>query len=298
MAKGKKTQVSSKRVRKYENSKLSTPLTPPQTRKSTTARNPAETTRRISEPPGGARKAEAFDGRTPARRRQWDPPKKTKSVAPHIDAPSAFASPEQRPEVADSPRPSVCGAPSITPAEQVAIHMLLELADTVPKTPSPPSEEIAAQDAIVPSRNTPSQYSSLEAVDQAPIRRRPVDAIFITDKLDRRADLVFIEKLPPNASPASELQKKVQRDLGVLGPLTWVQQAQIHVATLGKLPGSSANVEDLPSTVVGRGPSFKSQSIREWREGVHNETTELEMEWDAEAQRGFVEAGLRWRARR
>ncbi|KAJ7744333.1 hypothetical protein B0H16DRAFT_1463202 [Mycena metata] len=237
-----------------------------------------------------------------ARRRQWDPPKKIKSMAPDIDAP--LASPERPPEAADSPRPSVCGDPSITSAEQVAIHMLLELGDTAgPKprgTPPPPSEgqEIVAEDPMVP--HTSSRHSSLEAVEQAPIRRRPIDAIFITDKLDRHADSVFIDKLPPNASPASQLQKKIQRDLGVLGLLTWVQQAQIHVATLG-LPGSLANVEDLSLPVVDRRSSFltmKSQCIRQWREGVRNEETEGELEWDAEEQRGFAEAALRWRTRR
>ncbi|KAJ7721147.1 hypothetical protein B0H16DRAFT_1738471 [Mycena metata] len=221
-----------------------------------------------------------------ARGCQWDPPKKIKSVVPDVNAP--LASPELPPE-ADSPRPSVCGDPSITSAEQVAIHMLLELGDTAgPKTPG---QEIVVEEPQV--SHTSSHHSSLEAVEQAPIRRRPIDAIFITDKLDRHADSVFTDKLPPNASPASQLQKKMQRDLGVLGPLTWVQQAQIHVATLG-LPGSSANVEDLSLPVVGRRQSLKSECIRQWREGVRNEETEGELQWDAEEQRGFSEAVLRW----
>ncbi|KAJ7753227.1 hypothetical protein B0H16DRAFT_1459530 [Mycena metata] len=200
-----------------------------------------------------------------ARRRQWDPPKKSTSVvhdAAIIHDTPVSPSQEQLPEDGDA---------SITSAEHVAIHMLLELADaTGPKS----------QGLYVSSS---SHHSSLEAVQQERIYYRRVDPVFIT------------EKLPPNASP-SKLQKKLYRDLGILGPLNWVQQAQMHVATLGLSGSSVEEADDLMVPVDNRGPSFLTMGSRrweriwEWREGVEHEIaggeqSENEMDWVDDAER-------------
>ncbi|KAJ7774083.1 hypothetical protein B0H16DRAFT_1450886 [Mycena metata] len=232
----------------------------------------------------GARETETLDGRTPgssaavkARRRQWDPPKKNKPVAPDMEAPFVSSPPERALDPMDSPVP---GDALITSAEHIAIHMLLEMADaTGPKSQGtgPPPSDSAAPDVIA---------------DDDPMLPSFKCCLYIyTD-----------EKLPPNVSPPSKLQQKLYRELDMLGPLTWVQQAQIHVATLG-LSGSSVDeADDLSVPVDTRGPSFLTmrsqrwEHIWEWRKGGQDGGGWDEVDeppWDAEAQRGFAEAELR-----
>ncbi|KAJ7690303.1 hypothetical protein B0H16DRAFT_1473951 [Mycena metata] len=285
MAKGKKTPAASKRARKYGKTRR-WPEDPEQREKR--LQRLAEYRRR----PEAREKQRVLMAErraaVKARRRQWDPPKKIKSVAPDTQTP-VVNPPQER-----SPEPD----PSITSAEHVAIHMLLELADaTGPMsqgTPPPPSnvgaQDFVADDPMLPSSNS-SHHSSLQAVQEERIYYRRVDPVFIT------------EKLPPNASP-SKLQKKLYRDLGIVGPLNWVQQAQMHVATLA-LSGSSVDeADDLMVPVDNRGPSFLTMGSRrweriwEWREGIEHEMVDgegsgNEMDWDDDARRGFAEAALR-----
>ncbi|KAJ7733912.1 hypothetical protein B0H16DRAFT_1467798 [Mycena metata] len=196
-----------------------------------------------------------------ARRRQWDPPKKIKSVVHDTNAPNTPVLPPQ-----DRPEPD--GDASITSAEHVAIHMLLEMADaTGPGTPPPGSDsepatqDFVADDPMLPSASASSRHSSLEAVKKHPVRQH-ADATFTS------------QPLPPNVSPPTKLQKKVYRELGVLGPLTYIQRVQIHVATLAD---SGSSINDVDDDEIPEGPSFLTMSTQRWeriwawREGVQTE---------------------------
>ncbi|KAJ7033995.1 hypothetical protein C8F04DRAFT_1183742 [Mycena alexandri] len=226
-----------------------------------------------------------------AHRRQWDPPKKIKLVPHDTDSPMAYVSPEQPLEPAPLMDCQIVGDASITSAEHLAIGVLLEMADAMTPGTPPPASDSEGQDfppdnPMLPPEEpnspcvTPSHHSSLEAVEQEPIRRRHIDEAFTT------------EKLPPNVALLNSLQKKLDRELGLFGPLTWVQQFQMHVATLADSGSSIDDVEDVIA-VDDRGPSFLTMSTQrweqvwEWRQGIQNDT-----EWDADAQRGFAEAAL------
>ncbi|KAJ7721326.1 hypothetical protein B0H16DRAFT_1473981 [Mycena metata] len=303
MAKGKKTPAASKRARKYGKTRR-WPEDPEQREKR--LQRLAEYRRR----PEAREKQRVLMAErraaVKARRRQWDPPKKIKSVAPDTQTP-VVNPPQER-----SPEPD----PSITSAEHVAIHMLLELADAT----GPMSQGCAKQLGIeVPLINIVPQHTtaSIECRSTRLCGGRSHASEFkfvppfLTPSGPRRAHLLpprrssfhHGEKLPPNASP-SKLQKKLYRDLGIVGPLNWVQQAQMHVATLA-LSGSSVDeADDLMVPVDNRGPSFLTMGSRrweriwEWREGIEHEMVDgegsgNEMDWDDDARRGFAEAALR-----
>ncbi|KAJ7761383.1 hypothetical protein B0H16DRAFT_1456132 [Mycena metata] len=118
-----------------------------------------------------------------------------------------------------------------------------------------------------------SFHSSLEVLNQEPIHRWLGDW-----------ENVFTKELPFYARPASTAQKKIQSELGVIGPLTGTQQMQIAAAALGD-PFDGDPSE--PDPVVE--PSLSQQRwdrILEWR------TTMFDNKWDAATQRDFAEAAL------
>ncbi|KAJ7749739.1 hypothetical protein B0H16DRAFT_1461137 [Mycena metata] len=241
-------------------------------------------------------------GAVKAKRRQWDPPKKARQ--PDAPASASGPAPDDQPDnCAIDPGPLI----SLTEPERFALDTLLELSQPAPplaeamRTPEPP-ETLDDEDRPVESgidlpegrevldhsdgpcvsycasrltlwSELLTFHSSLEAVNQEPIHRRLGDW-----------ENVFAKELPFYARPASSAQKKIQRELGVIGPLTGTQQMQIAAAALGD-PFDG----DLPELDVVVEPYLSQQRwdrILQWRE------TEFDNEWDAGTRRGFAEAVL------
>ncbi|KAJ7016364.1 hypothetical protein C8F04DRAFT_1202404 [Mycena alexandri] len=231
-----------------------------------------------------------------AKRRQWDPPKKARQPEAPASASSAAA----------NDPPDDCAVPpiSLTAAESFALATLLELhhpapplpeAATTPErpedrlvelTPEPPDDLRPVESGIdLPeqgledvdlgdgSSELVSFHSSLEALNQEPIHRRRGDW-----------ENAFAKELPFYARPASTAQRKIQRELGVIGPLTRTQQMQIAAAALGDpFVGDPSE----PDPVVE--PSLSQQRwdwILEWRK------TMFDNKWDAATQRDFAKAAL------
>ncbi|KAJ7763847.1 hypothetical protein B0H16DRAFT_1455096 [Mycena metata] len=225
-----------------------------------------------------------------AKRQQWDPPKKARQ--PEAPASASSAVPDDQPDnrAIDSGTPLI----SLTAPERFALETLLKLSQPAPslteatRTPEAPEilddEDRPVESGIVPegrevldhgddSSELLSFHSSLEAVNKEPIHRRLGDW-----------ENVFAKELPFYARPASSAQKKIQRELGVIGPLTGTQQMQITAAALGD--PFDGNLPELDVVVE---PSLSQQRwdrILEWRD------TEFDNSWDAETLRGFAEAAL------
>ncbi|KAJ7767834.1 hypothetical protein B0H16DRAFT_1453449 [Mycena metata] len=189
---------------------------------------------------------------------------------------------------------------SLTAAEIFALEILLELSQPAPpsspeaaRTPEPPDDEDRPVESGIDlpeqgsedvdqsggSSELVSFHSSLEALNQEPIHRRLGDW-----------ENAFAKELPFYARPASTAQKKIQRELGVIGPLTGTQQMQIAAAALGD-PFDGDPSE--PDPIVE--PSLSQQRwdrILEWRR------SKFDNKWDAATQRDFAEAALSLHSRR
>ncbi|KAJ7728065.1 hypothetical protein B0H16DRAFT_1470654 [Mycena metata] len=228
-----------------------------------------------------------------AKRRQWDPPKTvTEPARPHSVSSASSAGPDHQPD----DHPIGVDAPNIllTESEQFALHTLLELARTTPRmgedarTSDLDNEDRSADSGIdlplgwgsVDSSSEPVQslHSSVEAVEKEPIDRRPGDW-----------ENAFAKELPFYARPANSVQRKTQRELGVIGPLTGTQQMQILAAALGNpFDGNALELEHteperIPEPALSR---QRRDRILEWRE------TRFENDWDVASQRSFAEAAL------
>ncbi|KAJ7019533.1 hypothetical protein C8F04DRAFT_1197583 [Mycena alexandri] len=212
-----------------------------------------------------------------AHRRQWDPPKKIKLVPHDTDSPMAYVSPEQPLEPAPPMDCQIVGDASITSAEHLAIgrrrlhrtrkdrifhptipcfrrkNQIHLLLPTIPPL-KPLSKSPSGADAS--TKLSPPKNSRLTSLRSTHCRRKSIGSLVYS------------------------------------APLTWVQQFQMHVATLADSGSSIDDVEDVIA-VDDRGPSFLTMSTQrweqvwEWRQGIENDT-----EWDADAQRGFAEAAL------
>jgi hypothetical protein len=85
------------------------------------------------------------------------------------------------------------------------------------------------------------------------------------------------------------MQKRVQRELGLLGPLTPVQVAQFQMLEITlELSDGTEEEHEVPAAVGPFLSSARWESIRSWR----SQTEENTEEWDVEAQRLFAESTL------
>ncbi|KAJ6534404.1 hypothetical protein B0H19DRAFT_1080879 [Mycena capillaripes] len=226
-----------------------------------------------------------------ARRRQWDPPEKPKHSVrrntPELPCTLPPTSPTGEPvfDHARDPDANVDVASpisnqnaevvSLTSAERFALGVLAEMAEARTSLtkrievssesaadfdhPMVPDSDSDGVDSILekaiqlslPSVLSPSLHSSVTAVNDAPITQPRGNSCCYTT-----------EKLPPYISPATRLQKKHQREVGLMGPLTGVQQAQIAVVDLARSL-SENDVNDEPTTADAsptvRGPFLSSE---------------------------------------
>jgi hypothetical protein len=114
-------------------------------------------------------------------------------------------------------------------------------------------------------------------VDDEPIRR---------PQLDEETWLDEGWVLPEYVSLATKTQKRVQRQLGLLGPLTPVQVAQFRMLQITH--ELSDGTDKVPTPVGPFLSSARWESIRRWR----SQTEEYEGDWDVEARHSFTETTL------
>ncbi|KAJ7762069.1 hypothetical protein DFH07DRAFT_771348 [Mycena maculata] len=81
-------------------------------------------------------------------------------------------------------------------------------------------------------------------------------------KKGRKAYWTESEPLPPAVSPASRQQKSLWREVGMLGPLTYVQQVQIQVANLACPLSEDSDVSDGDAEEVGAVPGARPWSAK------------------------------------
>ncbi|KAJ7890979.1 hypothetical protein B0H14DRAFT_2561088 [Mycena olivaceomarginata] len=208
------------------------------------------------------------------RRRQWDPPKRPRPVV------SSPITPRSSP----SPRDLAAVDVSLTPAEEFALSALMGMAATqdspTRNLPAVPTklpiicDDLTLDMCSLPSRS-PSRESSVHAVFEHRVVTQPED------------DRVFAPcMLPPYASPASPLQKKVFRETGLLGPLTGVQHVQWIASRLQYPDDEIDDNEILPDPVLGGNLSSERwQGIQSWRR--HH--MEYETVWDQDARSAVAE---------
>ncbi|KAJ7162872.1 hypothetical protein C8R46DRAFT_1221682 [Mycena filopes] len=241
-----------------------------------------------------------------ANRRQWDPPKKAKVSRPA--SPVTHASNESRVSRDDNA--------SLTAAEHFAFKVLATISQggapvkigvislnegrTQPSHDSLLDEQetgLMGSHADVVSNlgsrsSSHSEYhlttnSSLQAVNEHPVRGLRGDW-----------ETAFVNKLPFYASPMDPLEKKIQRELGIIGPLTGIQQVQVGAANLWR-PLTEHNLDgcDDCETAAVRQSSVVSRRIHrvhQWRERIS--MAGCDHVWDRATQRSFAEAAL-WRHR-
>ncbi|KAJ7702497.1 hypothetical protein B0H16DRAFT_1483192 [Mycena metata] len=228
-----------------------------------------------------------------AKRRQWDPPKKvTEPARPHSVSSASSAAPDHQPDdhAIGVDTPNI----SLTESERFALHTLLELAQTAsPVAEDTRTLELDNEDRPVDSGiNLPlgwepvdsssdpvqSVHSSVEAVEKEPIDRRPGDW-----------ENAFAKELPFYARPANTVQRKTQRELGVISPLTGTQQMQIVAAALGNpRDGNGSELEQTEPEHIPE-PSLSRQRrdrILKWRD------TRFDNHWDIASRRSFADAAL------
>lgn len=105
--------------------------------------------------------------------------------------------------------------------------------------------------------------------------------------------------LPPSISPASAAQKWLLREVGKLGPLTYIQQVQLYVHDLNAYPISiaesnatlDADFSEYQPTAESRLRRDRLARISRWRTDLLDDNT-----WDRVARREFAEAALARRA--
>ncbi|KAJ7145476.1 hypothetical protein C8R46DRAFT_1232031 [Mycena filopes] len=254
-----------------------------------------------------------------AKRRQWDPPKKAKVSRPA--SPVTEASNESRVSHDDA---------SLTAAEHFAFQLLATIS---PGGASEKAVDVSlnegrtqpCQDLLLDEQETDlvgshvdvvsnlgsqpssdsdyvSMRSSLRAVNEHPVRGLRGDW-----------ETAFVDKLPFYASPIDPLEKKIQRELGIIGPLTGIQQVQVAAAKLWRplaehnLGGWDGDHERAPeresSAVIDgwdgdhepgteRAVSHRMRKVHRWRERMAG----CDNSWDRATQCSFAEAAL-WRHR-
>jgi hypothetical protein len=94
--------------------------------------------------------------------------------------------------------------------------------------------------------------------------------------------------LPAYASPATPAQKKIRRELGVIGPLTPVQQAQVMASMLENPLSTQGSDGEIGDSVCAPWLSTaRWERVWQWRRAIEDDA-----DWDAAARRAFAEATL------
>ncbi|KAJ7843312.1 hypothetical protein B0H14DRAFT_2585770 [Mycena olivaceomarginata] len=255
-----------------------------------------------------------------ARRRQWDPPKKPKPqpippspeqlvpTSPESDDGSNSA--DENPSLNDSLASAelfAVGGTHGTEAETeprldavvtdevlLALGKLAQLKQshtiTALREPSMASDQVmdGALHITMPidvGEVSPSETSSVEAVHEEPVRRPHANqCVHYQPKI-----------LPGYVTPASVVQKKIRRELGITGPLTGIQIAQLKAYELRR-PSSRKRhhqadevTDSLPHETRPFLSTARRQGICMWRQQL----TDFEKDWDMHVRRDFAEQALR-----
>ncbi|KAJ7760151.1 hypothetical protein DFH07DRAFT_957808 [Mycena maculata] len=281
---------------------------------------------------------------TKAKRRQWDPPKQapvdkrsnymppvsealsgTSTVSPDPeDFPKSFMLPHARSSPAHSPfrlgeeledDERQVDSASLNSAERFTNRVLEEMEDdedavpvvdagfrvdiSPPGSPSRALDDVWANSDLSPTRPEGSS-SDRSGGSMAAVQNEPT-----LEKKAHNGYWTHGGTLPPAVSPASRKQKWLWREVGRLGPLTWVQEAQLQVANLAcalsERSSASDGEEDSASDADAGGASgwsseFVSRDVftRIWQWRREHEA--YTRDWDAGARRDFAEATLLQRA--
>ncbi|KAJ7776642.1 hypothetical protein DFH07DRAFT_951776 [Mycena maculata] len=259
-----------------------------------------------------------------AKRRQWDPPKRTTPVKTSVSIGPACngavsGSPEPEEVAAGNPIEDTIELSnsedyvSVNSAELFAIQVLAEMAERrasadTEATFAPEAGAAGWVDALLNAGSEASSTmalalqlstvgsdrscgSSQVAVQDDPILRKKSGEYFVN------------EALPPAVSPTTRKQKWLFKEVGKLGPLTRVQEVQVQVSYLANPVSPSeisdaSDVADVPvaETGAGAGTSLLSTEgfvqICRWRKH-----SVYDVDWDAATRREVAEATLRERAR-
>ncbi|KAJ7686447.1 hypothetical protein B0H14DRAFT_2654295 [Mycena olivaceomarginata] len=226
-----------------------------------------------------------------ARRRQWDKPKKPpreklKPVTEQSPPPPPFSLSPNSPTGTLTPKE----ARLLTSAEHFAVNVLLGMAadgpddDLVFSAPfarysqCPDDPTLRVEGYIMTLEVTPSLYSgstpspssSVMEVDDEPIRLPKLDE---DTWLERGGFYRYM------FSPATRTQKHVQRELGLLGPLTPVQVAQFRMLEITyELSDGTEEELEVPAPVGPFLSSVRWENIRSWRSQIEED----EGDWDVE----------------
>ncbi|KAJ7860148.1 hypothetical protein B0H13DRAFT_2355754 [Mycena leptocephala] len=257
-----------------------------------------------------------------ALRRQWDPPKKVKPVLPNIPD-----TPRTERDASSNSNLSNDDIVLLTSAERFAIAVLSGMVEahaveaqvgerisalTLKYGPSPASplptdsdsrgvgDRSGNSDGVdsvleramqlssrsnFTSRHSPSRASSVVGVNEEAINKpkeQPESPWWMPGDYG----------LPAYASPATPAQKKIRRELGVIGPLTPVQQAQVMASMLEDHQLSVGGLSEIADTVPAPWLSTaRWERIWKWRREIEHDT-----DWDMAARRAFAEATLCRRA--
>ncbi|KAJ6621982.1 hypothetical protein B0H10DRAFT_2015516 [Mycena sp. CBHHK59/15] len=256
-----------------------------------------------------------------ALRRQWDPPKKLKPVVHESEAPNIPDTSRTQHDASPDSDSSNNDIVSLTSAERFAIAVLSGMVEahtvedqvgehisalTLKYGPSPASplptdsrgvgERYANSDSIdsvlelamqlnscsnLTSRHSPSRESSVVGVNEEAINKpkeQPESPWWMPGD----------SGMPAYASPATPAQKKIRRELGVIGPLTPVQQAQVMASMLANPPSTQGSDGEIADTIrVPWLSTARWERVWKWRREIEHDT-----DWDTAARRAFAEATL------
>ncbi|KAK7028744.1 hypothetical protein R3P38DRAFT_3519158 [Favolaschia claudopus] len=204
---------------------------------------------------------------TKARRRQWDTPQQPRNTTPL----SEHLSTDAEADILDSDDDD---SPDLTPAEMIALEALTDLAGTV-ESRETPAETINISTL---REETPSISSSTAPEPDLRISR-PKYPPDVSPWLMKRQ-----RPLPRYVAAETALQKKIRRNLGILGPLTPMQVAQIQAYRLRYRPRGHVDVEAVLDATTA--PVL---SVRRW-ELIRTWLTDLGdfEDWDFEERAIFV----------
>ncbi|KAJ7769088.1 hypothetical protein DFH07DRAFT_768997 [Mycena maculata] len=203
---------------------------------------------------------------------------------------------------------------SLNSAERFAMRVLADLGDTITNSSDPEDVPLneqastgslhnisgpASPPAVSPEDNCAETSSNSGSSSKLAVREAPT-----IKKKGRKGYWIESEPLPPAVSPATRQQKWLWREVGMLGPLSWVQEVQIQVANLACALSEDSNASDGDAEEmcadVGAQPWSSKFVTRDlfmdivrWR---RQEGSEGYDRWDGRARREFTEATLLQRA--
>ncbi|KAF8187856.1 hypothetical protein K438DRAFT_1764566 [Mycena galopus ATCC 62051] len=218
-----------------------------------------------------------------ARRRQWDPPKKLKS--PELAEPSengSHDSVETLDPYADSNNRNAAVA-GLTSAEWCALEVLSELRNGTSE-PVDPNGQMPATFVDPMRSNSPSRASSVAAAHEEPVRTRYQET-FVSCRS---------KPLPRYVTPETALQKKMRRELGILGSLSHIQAVQLQAFKLRKPTKYPEDFYGINPPLPSEGPFLSSvrwNAVSEWRQQL----TGFDEDWDVPVRRELAEDALQRR---